>query len=114
ALAEQLLEPPIDLTARPVATGAARLRLVNAIAELREVSRRDTGPETSHLDGELLRPLGRRRLERERPEPLLHLSLEIAGSFDLDLDTRELQLRTVTAPLEPSKPCSLLDKGTAL
>ena len=40
--------------------------------------------------------------------------LEIACSFDLDLDTRELQLRTVPAPLEAAEPCSLLDERAAL
>src|SRR4051812_10969776 len=66
------------------------------------------------LATELLGTLGRGRLQRERPEPLAHLGLDIARTLDLDGDTRELQLRAVPAGLEPPEPGRLFDECTPL
>ena len=63
---------------------------------------------------ELLCALGGRRLERERPQPLSHLRLEVARALDLDRDARELQLGPVAASLEASEPGRLLDERAAL
>src|SRR6185312_8467598 len=45
------------------------------LRQAREVERRDRGVEPCDLARELLRPLGGRRLQRERPQPLPHLLL---------------------------------------
>ena len=63
---------------------------------------------------ELLRPLGRGRLQRERPQALAHLVLEVARALDLDRDARELQLGAVAARLEAPEPGRLLDQRAPL
>ena len=63
---------------------------------------------------QLLRPLGRGRLERERPEPLPNLRLDVAGALDLDRDPRELQLGAMAASLEAAEPGRLLDQRPPL
>ena len=75
---------------------------------------RDPRPQARELDHELLRAFRRRRLERERPEPLPNLRLDVAGALDLDGDTRELELGAVTAGLEAAEAGSLLDQRTPL
>ena len=45
----------------------------------------DARPEELDLAPELLGALGGRRLQRQRPETLTHLLLEVAGALDLDL-----------------------------
>ena len=62
------------------------------------------------LAAQLLGPLGRGRLERERPQPLLDLGLEVAGALDVGRDPRELQLGTVPAALEAAETGGLLDE----
>ena len=49
------------------------------------------------LAAQLLGPLGRGRLERERAQPLAHLVLEVARPLDLRRDAGELQLGAVAA-----------------
>ena len=71
---------------------------------------RDPRPYGADLPAQLLGPLRSRRLERERPQPLLDLGLEVARPLDVDRDPRELQLRPVTPPLEASQPGRLLDE----
>ena len=66
------------------------------------------------LDSQPLRPLSGSGLQRERPEPLLDLVLEVARALDVDRHTRELQLRPVPAPLEAPQPGGLFDKEPAL
>src|SRR5581483_1617280 len=92
----------------------ARLGLRAPLGEARKIECRDRSLQLPDLDRELLRALGGRRLQRDRPQPLLHLCFDVAGAFDLHLDARELQLRTVTAPLEAAEPGRLLDQLAAL
>jgi hypothetical protein len=75
-----------------------------------EVELGDPRAKPRDLLGELLRPLGGRRLQRERPQPLLHLGLDVARALDLDPDPVQLQLRPVLAPLELAEAGSLLDE----
>ena len=63
---------------------------------------------------ELLRALRRRRLERERPEALAHLLLDVARALDLRRDARELQLGAMPAALELPEPGCLLDERSAV
>ena len=62
------------------------------------------------LAAQLLGALGRGRLERERPQPLLDLGLEVAGALDVGRDARELQLGTVPPALEAAETGGLLDE----
>ena len=57
--------------------------------------------------------LGGGRLERERPEPLAHLVLDVPCALDLRRDACELQLRAVTATLELAESCRLFDEGSS-
>ena len=59
---------------------------------------------------ELLRALGRGRLQRQRAQPLAHLVLDVARPLDLRRDARELQLGAVPAPLELAEAGRLLDE----
>ena len=89
---------------------APPLGLGASLREAGEIERRDRGLQPSDLDAELLCPLRRCRLQRERPQPLLHLVLEVAGALDLDRHACELQLRAVAAALEAPEPGRLLDQ----
>src|SRR5581483_12121812 len=92
----------------------ALLRALHPLAELGEVDRRDSRAQTGDLPAELLGPFGGRRLQRERPQPLRDLRLEVARPLDLLRDARELQLRAMTAPLEPAQPRGVLDERAPL
>src|SRR5262249_35411003 len=61
-----------------------------------------------------LRALRGRRLQRERPEPLGHLGLEVARPVGLRRDARELQLGAMTTPLELAETGGLLDERAPL
>ena len=74
-----------------------------------EVELRDARAERRDLADELLRALGCRRLQRERSQPLLDLSLDVACAFRLDRDALQLQLRAVALALEAPEPRGLLD-----
>ena len=67
-------------------------------------------PKRRDLDRELLGPLGRGRLERERAQPLAHLLLDVPRALDLGRDARELELRAMSAPLELPEAGGLLDE----
>ena len=62
---------------------------------------------------ELLGALGRRRLERERPQPLPHLVLDVPRALDLDRDPRELELGAMPPALEAAEPRRLLEQLAA-
>ena len=66
------------------------------------------------LVGELLGPLGGGRLQRERPQALAHLLLDVASALDLRRDTRELQLGAVPAALELAEAGGFLDQRAPL
>src|SRR5204862_6793435 len=76
ALLEQPLEP---LVRRPPCQRGRRAALLDAgepLVEDGEVELGDACPQRRDLAAELLRPLGRRRLQRERPQPLPDLVLD--------------------------------------
>ena len=54
------------------------------------------------------------RLERERPEPLSHLLLDVARALDLRCDARELQLGAMPPRLELPEPRRLLQEDAPL
>ena len=86
----------------------------HARRQLLEIECGQAGTQAAELLAELLRALGGARLERERTQPLLHLSLEVARTLHLLRDARELQLRAVAAALEPSQAGRFLDEGAPL
>jgi hypothetical protein len=86
------------------------LRRRAPLVDRREVELRDPGPQPGDLRRQLLRPLGRRRLERERPQALSHLGLDVARALDLDRDAVQLQLGAVAPPLELPEARGLLDQ----
>ena len=114
ALPEQRLE----LLARPVAREARGLApLVGvraALLDLLELELRDPRLDRADLAAQLLGPLGRGRLERERAQALLDLGLEVAGALDVGRHPRELQLGAVPAPLEAAEAGGLLDEPAPL
>src|SRR5262245_15365745 len=80
------------------------------ILDLAQLELRDPGPHRADLDAQLLGPFRGGRLERERPQPLLDLGLEVVRPLDVHRDARELQLRPVAPPLEASQPGRFLDE----
>ena len=114
ALGEQRLEPLLRPAAARGGGGAPRLEFREPVFEAGEIELRDARPQPRDLDGELLRTLGCRRLQRQRPEPLLDLGLDVARAFDLDRDPRQLQLGAMTAGLEAAEPGGLLDQRPSL
>src|SRR5581483_5574599 len=89
-------------------------RLGEPVVERGEIELCDTRAQLGELAPKLLRALGRRRLQRERAQPLAHLGLEVARALDLDGDARELELGAVLARLEAAEAGSLLDEGAPL
>ena len=111
AVAEQALEARLGAAPEPV-----RRRRVAPSASARrasasvEVELSDARAQRRDLDAELLGALGRSRLQRERPQALPHLVLDVPGALDLHGDPRELQLGAVPAALELAEAGSLLDE----
>ena len=97
------LRSPLGTPSRP-RRGGARVRKPAEASRVRSPS----------ISSELLGARGRRRLERERTEPLRDLVLEVARLVDLDCDARELQLGAVAPALEAAEACRLLDERAAL
>ena len=89
---EQLLQLRLQLAARAQLRVPAELARAPALVEPREVEPCDRRLQARDLLAELLRALGGGRLERERPQALAHLVLEVTRALDLDGDARELQL----------------------
>ncbi len=75
-----------------------------------EIELGDPRAQAGDLAGQLLRALGGRRLQRERPEPLPYLRLDVARALDLDPDPVQLQLSPVLPPLELAETGRLLDE----
>ena len=75
----------------------AGLAVFEPLAQAGEIELGDARPQRRDLAAELLGALGRGRLQRERPQPLLHLGLDVARALDLDRDARELELGAVLA-----------------
>ena len=81
-----------------------------ALGQPAEVERRDRRLQAGDLLAQLLGALGSGRLQRERPQALAHLVLEVARTLDLRCHTRELQLGPVPAALEAAEAGRLLDE----
>ena len=107
-IAEQALEPALRASLRERRRVAALLRLRTTRAGLGEIELRDPRAQPGDLAAELLGPLRGRRLERERPQALAHLVLDVAGALDLERDARELQLGAMPPALELPEPRRLL------
>ena len=88
--------------------GLALLRRLAARVGGSEVELRNPGSQADDLLGELLCALRRRRLQGERPKPLPHLGLDVAGPLDLNRDPVQLQLGPVPTLLELPEPGRLL------
>ena len=114
ALGEEHLESLLHSAPPGAGRAPPPFELRETLLEPSEVELRDARAQAADLDRELLRPLGRRRLERERPEPLLDLRLDVAGALDLERDSRELQLGAMAASLEAAEPGRLLDQSPPL
>jgi len=108
---ELLFRPPALGEARPRASSSAECRARSAAARRLSVSpsRSSSVSRSSsairarrraNLAAQLLGALGRGGLQRERPQPLLDLVLEVACALDLDGHPRELQLGPVPSRLE--------------
>ena len=63
---------------------AARLGVRAAVGRRQRGRAARSAPASRDLDRELLGPLGSRRLERERAQPLPHFLLDVLGALDLD------------------------------
>ena len=111
---EEIREPRLDALLRGGRGRAARVDLVEPDVERGEIELGDAGVETRDLAAELLGALGRGRLQRERPEPLSHLGLDVARALHLDRDARELQLGSMSPRLEAPEPGGLLDERAPL
>ena len=70
----------------------------------------DPRAQPRHLDDDLLGPLRRRRLQRQRSQALAHLLLDVARALDLEADARELELGAMLPPLELPEPGGLLEQ----
>ncbi len=87
----------------------ALFALGHARPERVEIELCDARAKRRDLAAELLCPFRRSRLQRERPEALLHLGLDVARTLDLERDALQLQLGPVPLALEAAEPCGLLD-----
>ncbi len=90
--------------------GSACVGLGAAFGERGQVERCDRGLQPDDLEPELLRALGRGRLQRQRAKTFLDLVLEVTSALDLHGDACKLQLCPVAAALEASEPGGLLDQ----
>ena len=113
ALREQSFEPLIGALALERRRCPALLDLAEPLVNLSEVELGHAGAQAGDLPAQLLRPLGRGRLQRQRTQPRLHLGLEVSGALDLDLHPRELQLSAVAAALELPQAGGVFDQGPA-
>src|SRR5581483_11442556 len=84
------------------------------LVERCEVELGDARARDRDLAAQLLGALRRRRLQRQRTQPLAHPLLGVARALDLRGDARELQLGPVATRLEASEPGRLLDERPPL
>ena len=104
------LEPPLRPSLRERHRVAPLHRLRAPRAGRGQIELGDARAETGDLTTELLGALCSRRLERERPQPLAHFVLDVAGALDLERHASQLQLGAMSPPLELPEPCRLLDE----
>ena len=114
ALGEHGVEPLLGRVPREPGRGPPFARLGETRVQRREVELREPRAQPRDLEPELLRPLGRGRLQGERPQALAYLVLEVARPLHLNRDARELQLCAMPPRLEPPEPGRLLDQRAAL
>ena len=107
-IGEQPLEPSLRSALRERCGVSTLLGLRATRARVGEVELRDPRAQAGDLDAELLGALRGRRLQRERPQALAHLLLDVARALDLERDAGELQLGAMTAALELPEPGRLL------
>ena len=113
ALLEQGVQLLVGVLAREDCRRAPALPVFEPLAKAGEIELGHAGTKRRDLSAKLLCALGRGGLQRERPEPLLHLGLDVAGPLDLDRNARELELGAVLAALEAPEPGGLLEQGAA-
>src|SRR5262249_8646435 len=111
---QQLLQFVVERAPRGERLDAPALRPGAALPEPSKIEGGDRGLEALDLLAELRRALGRGGLEREWPQPLAYLGLEVARPLDLRRDACELELGAVAAELEAAEARSLLDERAAL
>src|SRR5262249_20087668 len=111
---QQLLQLGVERAPRGERLDAPALAAGAALPERSKIEGGDRGLEALDLFAELRRALGRGGLERQRPQPLAYLGLEVARPLDLRRDAGELELGAMAAELEAAEPRSLLDERTAL
>ena len=114
AVAEDGREPLLRRATGERRGAPALLRLDAALVERGEVEPGDPGPKGDDLAGQLLRALGRRRLQGKGPQPLPDLLFDVAGAFDLDGDASKLELGPMTSTLELSETGSLFDERASV
>ena len=90
--------------------GSSALPVLEPLAQLGQIELCDPSSHRRKLPAQLLGTLGGGRLQRERPQPLLHLGFDVTRALDLDPDARELELGAMLAALEASEPCRFLEQ----
>src|SRR5215831_3348506 len=109
-LGEQRLHAFVDALTLERGRRRALVDLREPFLDLCEVELGEPGPQAADLAAKLLGPLGRARLERQRPEPGLDLGFEIACALDLGLHADQLELGPVPPPLELPEAGGVLDQ----
>src|SRR5262249_60116253 len=104
APSQQRPEPLFVFFPPPHAAPRPPFRILGPLAELGEVDSGDPCAQAGDLPSQLLGALRRGRLQRERPEPLRHLSLQVARALDLLRDPRQLELGAMPPALEATEP----------
>ncbi len=86
------------------------LDLAAPVTRIGDVELGNPSAQGSDLAGELLRALGSSGLQRERPQSLPYLLLDVSRALDLHRDARKLQLGAMPSTLELSEPGGLFDE----
>ncbi len=89
-------------------------RSADALVDPRQIECCDSSLERGDLTAQLLDPCRGAGLECERAKSLLDLGLDVPRPGHVLPDARQLQLCTVTAPLELPEPSGLLHERAAL
>jgi hypothetical protein len=113
-LGEQVLELRIAALLGVVGGRAPLLRCADLLVDPGEVDHGDRRLQRGDLAAQLLGALGGGRLERQRPQPLLHFGLDVPRALDVLRDPRELELGTMAATLELPEPSGFLDERASL
>src|SRR5262249_52957964 len=109
-LFEERVELLVRVFAREHRCRAPALAVLQPFAQLGEVELGDARAQRRDLAAQLLGALGRRRLERERSQTLLHLASACAGALALVRAARELELGAVLPTLEAPRAARLFEQ----